>query len=274
MKPLAFGEFWYGQSPEKEIRRQGSFYPSCTGKCKPLLDFMLQGIEVDPNPLSELTRSFTVDDIAGRILFEDDTVIVVDKPSGLQSVPGREDEASLLVLLQRRSNSQPKPAKIYSCHRLDMDTSGVMVFAKTAEAQADIQLQFEHRETSKSYQAVLSASEADLSQKGTIELPLGLDYYDRPRQKVDFEEGKPARTDYEVLEKREDGTVLVRFIPHTGRTHQLRVHAAHPSGLGRPIKGDRLYGGTQHERLCLHAEMLSFRHPVTGDNMTFRSTIW
>ena len=275
LKPLALGEFWYGASPSREIRRQGCFYPSCTGKCGPLLAFMLEGLDVEDNPLEsdEVLRKFNggSDALGGaRIIFEDDAIIVVDKPSGMLAMPGRTLKVSLEERLKKALNTN----EIYSCHRLDMDTSGLMVYAKSPEAQAELRQQFERRMVKKSYLALLAPGETPpaAGTSGRIELPLALDYYDRPRQMVDFEDGKQAVTDYEVLEVRPDGTALVRFTPLTGRTHQLRVHAASPLGLGRPIVGDRLYGGGGSSRLCLHAATLSFIHPRTGERMYFESS--
>lgn len=267
LKPLAMGEFWYGASPEKEVRRHGCFYPSCTGKCGPLLAFMLQGLDVEPNPLEQDSPADAQD---FSILYEDDAVIVADKPSGMLAVPGRTLKVSLQERLQRRCGPG---ADIRACHRLDMDTSGLIVFAKGPENLAVLQQQFERRETGKSYIARLeprSEGQAPLPQSGRISLPLLLDFDDRPRQMVDFENGKQAVTDWELIEELPDGTALVRFTPLTGRTHQLRVHAAHPLGLGRPIVGDRLYGGGSG-RLCLHAAALSFTHPRTGQPMSFSS---
>lgn len=275
LKPLAMGEFWYGASPSREIRRQGCFYPSCTGKCGPLLAFMLEGLDVEDNPLEsdEVLRKFNggSDALGGaRIIFEDDAIVVVDKPSGMLAVPGR----TLKVSLEERLKKELDTSEIYSCHRLDMDTSGLMVYAKTVQVQTDLQQQFERHRVEKSYLALLAPGEATLTSgfRGRIELPLMLDYYDRPRQMVDFENGKQAVTDYEVLEVRPDGLALVRFTPLTGRTHQLRVHSASPLGLGRPIVGDRLYGGGGSSRLCLHAATLSFIHPHTGERMHFESS--
>ena len=276
LKPLAMGEFWYGESPAREIRRQGCFYPSCTGKCGPLLAYMLEGLEVEDNPLDsdEVLKRFNGgSDILGgaKIIFEDDTLIVVDKPSGMLAVPGR----TLKVSLEERLKKALDTSEIYSCHRLDMDTSGLMVYAKTLQAQAELRQQFERRLVEKSYLALLAPGEnaPAAGTTGRIELPLALDYYDRPRQMVDFESGRQAVTDYEILEVRPGGTVLVRFTPLTGRTHQLRVHAASPLGLGRPIAGDRLYGGdAAFPRLCLHAATLSFTHPRTGERMHFESS--
>lgn len=266
LKPIAMGEFWYGASPEKEVRRHGCFYPSCTGKCGPLLAFMLQGLDVEPNPLDADSPS---EDTDFQILYEDEDIIVADKPSGMLAVPGRTLKVSLQERLQRRCGPS---AEVRACHRLDMDTSGLIVFAKGADSLAILQQQFERREVSKSYVAQLSAAagQPPLPAGGRISLPLLLDFDDRPRQMVDFEEGKQAVTDWELLEECADGTALVRFTPLTGRTHQLRVHAAHPLGLGRPIVGDRLYGGGSG-RLRLHAATLSFTHPRTGQVLTFTS---
>lgn len=262
LKPLAMGEFWYGDSPAKEIRRQGCFYPSCTGKCGPLLSFMLEGLDVDPNPLDEEGSGAESADI----LYEDDDIIVADKPSGMLAVPGK----TLKVSLQERLQRERPGTSICSCHRLDMDTSGLMVFAKGVENQAVLQQQFEKRKVSKTYIARLEAADTGLAQSGRIILPLMLDYYDRPRQMVDFENGKQAVTDWELIRLLPDGRADVRFTPLTGRTHQLRVHSAHPQGLGRPIQGDRLYGGG-NGRLCLHAATLEFAHPRTGITMHFES---
>lgn len=268
MKPLAMGEFWYGASPSKEIRRQGCFYPSCTGKCGPLLSYMLQGLDVEPNPLDS-----DEPDKDESVIFEDDDIIVVEKPSGMLAVPGKTMKISLQEKLQKRAGNG---TIICSCHRLDMDTSGLMVFAKGVENQAVLQQEFETRRVSKTYIARLcppagnAVPDAITKREGRIILPLMLDYYDRPRQMVDFEQGKQAVTDWELLAELPDGRIDVRFKPLTGRTHQLRVHAAHPLGLDRPILGDRLYGGG-NGNLCLHAATLEFTHPRTRERMYFES---
>ena len=261
LRPLAMGEFWYGASPAAEVREQGRFYPSCAGKCGPLLSFMLEGLDVAPNPLD---REYTTDS-EPRILYEDPAILVVSKPAGMLSVPGRTQAKSLLEWLRERYG------EVHSCHRLDMDTSGVMVFARTAAAKSGIERQFAAREVVKTYRARLVASDRPFgrARRGTIALPLSLDYYDRPRQMVDPEHGKLAVTEYEVLGQLPDGEIDIRFTPRTGRSHQLRVHAAHAAGLGRPIKGDRLYGSPDGGRLFLHAETLAFRHPVTGETVRF-----
>lgn len=262
LRPLAMGEFWYGAPHRSEVREQGRFYPSCTGKCGPLLDYMMQGLEVDENPLD---RRYTAL-YEPRIIFADEEIIVADKPAGMLSVPGRTAAESLLGRLGGEFG------EVHSCHRLDMDTSGVMVFARSLQAKTEIERQFSGREVSKTYRARLSAGGHFRHRlSGTIALPLSSDYYDRPRQTVDFERGKPAITEYRVLEILPDGGIEVLFTPKTGRTHQLRVHAAHTLGLGRPIKGDRLYGSPDGGRLCLHAETISFRHPRSGEMLTFKA---
>lgn len=266
LKPLAMGEFWYGAAPSSEVREQGRFYPSCMGKCGPLLSWMMQGLDVEPNPLD---AGFACGK-EPEVIYEDDSLLVVDKPAGMLSVPGRVRAVSLLEWLQERFG------EVHSCHRLDMDTSGLMVFARSLDVKVDLERQFSDREVRKSYRARLvrpsGPGRRDLRKgaSGTVALPLSLDYYDRPRQLVDRVSGKVAVTHYEVLEVLPDGEIEVRFTPLTGRTHQLRVHAAHADGLGRPIKGDRLYGDANEGRLWLHAESLSFRHPVSGEMVSFQ----
>lgn len=262
MKPLAMGEFWYGASHSSEVREHGHFYPACFGKCGPLLSFMMEGLDVEPNPLDS--------EYEGRepaVLHADSSIIVVDKPAGMLSVPGRNGVGSLLDWLAERYG------EVHSCHRLDMDTSGIMVYARNIPCKAALEAQFAGREVSKTYRARLSAGSSPFrrSASGTIALPLSPDYYDRPRQIVDKSSGKPAISEYKVLEMLPDGEIDILFHPLTGRTHQLRVHAAHPSGLGRPIKGDLLYGGTPADRLYLHAESLGFTHPTSGEKLTFRT---
>ena len=259
LKPLCMGEFWYGASPGSgEVRQHGRFYPSCTGKCGPLLSWMLQGVDVEDNPLQATTGFDSI-----RILYEDDTLLAVNKPSGMLCAPGLTGTESLQEILEKDYG------KLYSCHRLDMDTSGVILYARTPQAQALIQRQFSQREVKKTYLAHLCAGTRPWKGKmrGTIALPLAPDWYDRPRQVVDKENGKQAITEFEILRIFPDGEMDVRFIPHTGRTHQLRVHAASPLGLGRPIKGDALYGDASKNRLQLHAESLSFKHPVSGETI-------
>ena len=269
LEPLAMGEFWYGASPDTAVRTHGHFYPSCTSKCGPLLGYMMKGLR---HPITGTTSLPTP---IGN-LFEDDSIIVVEKPSGMPSVPGLDGRNSLQELLTSQSN------EIHVVHRLDMDTSGVMVFAKTSEAAVNLRRQFEDHTVRKTYMAKVSATTDIPSGKGAIDLPLSPDYDERPRQKIDFRQGKPAYTEYEIIRNHEDGTADLLLYPHTGRTHQLRVHCAHHLGLGRPIVGDLLYGGysvfdnkaiepAHPSRLCLHALSITFRHPETGQELTFTS---
>lgn len=265
LKPRAMGEFWYGASPASEVREQGRFYPSCTGKCGPLLTWMMKGLEVDPNPLDEGFNKET----EPRVIYEDEAIIVADKPSGMLSVPGRTAAPSLLGWLQNRYG------EVHSCHRLDMDTSGIMVFARSMPYKVKLELEFAERQVHKTYRARLCSGNSPFkhARKGTIALPLMLDYYDRPRQIVDFENGKLAVTRYEILGTHPNGEIDVLFEPQTGRSHQLRVHSAHQKGLGRPIKGDRLYGDADGGRLFLHAESISFVHPLSGERVTFTAPL-
>ena len=271
LTPVAIGEFWYGASPVREVRRSGAFYPACTGKCGPLLSYMMQGLDVEPNPLESDAHWQLADPV---VRYEDDALIVAEKPAGMLAVPGR----PVPGVPPRRSLQEWLTdycgAPVFACHRLDMDTSGLMVFAKTPQAQAALQRQFENREVSKAYLARVSAEGDKPFQPGDrdkINLPLAPDWYDRPRQMADPENGRPAVTDYEVLRIEPSGEAFIRLIPYTGRTHQLRVHCAHPAGLGRPIVGDRLYGGPIADRLMLHAAWLSFRHPADGRRLSFSS---
>lgn len=256
LRPLAIGEFWYGNSPDSEIRRHGCFYPSCAGKCGPLLRFMLQGLDME-------NRDKTVPDV--RILHEDDSVIAVEKPAGMPAVPGKTGDKSLQEIL----------GGVFSVHRLDMDTSGVMIFAKTEKARKILADQFATRKVVKEYMALLEKPPADArnlqkGETGEIRLPLAPDYGDRPRQKADRIHGKEAVTLFTVEDIRENGETLVSFRPLTGRTHQLRVHSAHPDGLGRPIKGDYLYGSPGNSgRLCLHAASITLQHPDTGETVKY-----
>lgn len=267
LEPLEIGEFWYGRSPDGPVRGHGRFYPACSWKCGPILGFMLQGLDID-DPVNLCGEPL--------ILYQDEAIIVVDKPSGMPAVPGLDGLESLETWLRARFEGE-----IFQIHRLDQDTSGTMVFARSRRAQGMIQRQFEDREVEKTYLAVVDGHPA--VEAGTIDLPLAPDYEDKPRQKVDTVQGKRAVTDFRVLDGEEAravfglfglskaeafGCCAVEFCPHTGRSHQLRVHAAHPSGLGAPILGDTLYGSASRApRLCLHAATLSFTHPLTGERV-------
>lgn len=256
LRPLAMGEFWYGESPSTAVRTHGHFYPSCTSKCSPLLGFMTKGLEIEKGTQAAAEPI---------IVHEDSLLIAIDKPSGMPSVPGLDGRISAYEFLSRTQ------ADLHVIHRLDMDTSGILLFAKTAEAAVFMQRQFEEHTIQKTYRAKLSASasgkELKAGEKGEISLPLSPDYDERPRQKVDHIQGKTALTTYEVLSVSEDGTAEIIFHPHTGRTHQLRVHAAHTLGLGRPIVGDMLYGGSPASHLHLHAQSITFRHPASPSTL-------
>ncbi len=264
LKPVCMAEFWWGAPTKTEIRQHLNYYPACRGKCLPILTWMMQGLEVDPNP--ELLA-------CGRkeipVVFEDDILLVVNKPSGILSVPGRLEDYSVETVMQERYPG----AKV--AHRLDMSTSGLLIVAKNMEVYKLLQDQFVKHQVRKKYVARLSGGSgfsdessssgiyisSGFSSKGTISLPLRPDPMNRPRQVVDMEHGKRAVTEYEFL-----SDDLVALWPQTGRTHQLRMHCAHPEGLGRPIVGDELYG-TKGERLLLHAAEIWFEHPITKKAM-------
>lgn len=254
LRPVCMAEFWWGESPKSEIRHHGQFYPACRGKCKPILTWMLQGLDVDPNPEETGASHLTIE-----VIYQDTTLAVVNKPSGLLSVPGRMEDYSVATIAKERwPGSLP-------VHRLDMGTSGLMVIAKTKEAYVSLQEQFVKRTVKKRYIALVEGIVKE--PKGRITLPLIFDPMNRPRQMVDYQRGKSAVTEYEVLDAR-DGRTLLALYPHTGRTHQLRMHCAHPDGLGCPIVGDELYGH-KAERLCLHCDQIEIAHPVTGERMSF-----
>ena len=259
LKPLAMAEFWWGNSPKTEVRHHGYYYPSCKGKCEPILQHMLQGLKVDKNPLS--ANAHKKEEL--EIVFEDEWLVVVNKPSGMLSVPGKEEEADSVY--HRVKARYPEATGPMIVHRLDMATSGLLLVAKTKEAHQHLQEQFMNRSIKKRYVALLDRSELNglPAETGTINLPLCLNPLDRPRQMVSEEYGKPAVTEYRILNY-SDKYIRIAFYPLTGRTHQLRVHAAHHQGLNCPILGDELYG-KKADRLYLHAEYLEFRHPVYGD---------
>lgn len=257
-QPLAFAEFWWGASPKSEIRQHGQFYPSCHSKCQPILGHMLQGLNVDENPLEESWAK----DKPLDIIFEDDAMVVVNKPSGLLSVPGKTIKDSAYTRLQARYPDAEGPFVI---HRLDMATSGLLVFALTKRANKSLQKQFISRRVQKRYVALLSGEVSQLS--GDISLPMRGDPVDRPRQLVCFEHGKPAQTHWQLIENMEGKSKLYLY-PKTGRTHQLRVHCAHHLGLNLPIDGDGLYG-QKSTRLCLHAQRLEFDHPYSHQAVSF-----
>ena len=256
-RPVAMAEFWWGDSPKAEIRHHGHYYPACKGKCEPILGHMLQGLEVEENPLLEDNHRTTVLDI----IYEDDYLLIVNKPADMLSVPGKETVDSVYSRIRHLYPDATGPLVV---HRLDMATSGLLLIAKTKEVHQNLQAQFSNRSIKKRYTALLEGIVSD--EEGTIDLPLCLNPLDRPRQIVDKEHGKPAITRYRVLARTESQT-LVAFYPLTGRTHQLRVHSAHSLGLHCPIKGDELYG-SKADRLYLHAESLEFTHPVSKEKVT------
>ena len=325
LRPVCMAEFWWGESPASEIRHHLHYYPACRSKCLPILTHMLKGLDVAPNPLAQKRHS-----AEPRVLYADEYIMVVDKPAGMLSVPGKaesvrsefSDSANISVEeyfanLQLPTNSQFTTEQftigeadnsklktqnskfLKAAHRLDMDTSGLLVLARTEQAYVELQRQFASRETVKRYEAVLSGVPTQNSKLKTqnsstqpsgcleaISLPLIADINDRPRQRVDMEHGKPALTLYNIVEVRavdantavayttkkvDKGRTLIHLYPKTGRTHQLRVHCAHPLGLACPILGDPLYGIERADRMYLHAAELTFRHPVTGETMHFLS---
>ena len=283
LKPLCMAEFWWGPSPKSEIRHHGQFYPACRGKCKPVLTWMLQGLDVDPSPDEAGFPHLSVE-----VVWEDESMAVLNKPPGMLSIPGRTEDYSIATWAQERwPGSQP-------VHRLDMWTSGLILIAKTNEAYQSLQKQFTDHNVKKKYLAIVEGVPKE--EHGIIDLPLLCDPMNRPRQVVDFERGKRAITEYRVLPTpnpslREGsfntpavdniglqsnqtplpwggagGRCLLALWPHTGRTHQLRMHCAHEQGLGCPIMGDELYG-TKADRLYLQAQAISFVHPITGKKM-------
>ena len=315
LRPVCMAEFWWGESPVSEIRHHLHYYPACRSKCLPILTHMLKGLDVAPNPLAQKRHT-----AEPRVLYADEYILVVDKPAGMLSVPGKaDDSASVSVEEYFANNSKFKTQNskfLKAAHRLDMDTSGLLVLARTEQAYVELQRQFASRETVKRYEAVLSGvpkhttphstfhndvpkhitqnskfktQDSSTQSDGCLEaisLPLIADINDRPRQRVDMEHGKPALTLYNIVEvraadantavayttkKADKSLTLVHLYPKTGRTHQLRVHCAHPQGLACPILGDPLYGTERADRMYLHAAELTFRHPITGEPMHFLS---
>ena len=257
-KPLQMAMFWWGESPKEEIRHHLHFYPACNGKCKPILQWMLPAstFELAAVDLSIYNKVET--------LYEDREIAVIHKPEGLLSVPGKDAAQPSIYALMR--SKYPEATGPLIVHRLDMSTSGVMMIAKTEFAYHRLQKAFLNHQIQKKYVAIISGK--DIPEKGIISLPLMPDYLDRPRQIVDHEQGKEAITEYEVLEPVDDSHLRIALYPKTGRTHQLRVHCAHQEGLNAPILGDPLYGNEKAARLHLHAEEITFEHPLTGKKMT------
>jgi tRNA pseudouridine32 synthase/23S rRNA pseudouridine746 synthase len=260
IKPIAIAEFWWGVSPASEVRHHKNFYTACKSKCLPILGFMLQGLDI--NKKAEPIVNILTEGIP--VLFEDEHIVVIEKPQPFLSVPGKSIQLSVLELLRKKYPEATGPLLV---HRLDMSTSGIMMAAKSKEVHTHLQQQFENRTIKKKYIALL---DGQLNEpQGIIELPLRVDLDDRPRQLVCYEYGKKAITLWKVLEIK-NGKSRVELTPVTGRTHQLRVHCAHFSGLNIPIIGDDLYG-TASDRLYLHAQQIIFIHPVTGKKMIITS---
>ncbi len=258
-KILAMAEFWWGMSPKSEIRQHKNYYPACSGKCEPILNWMLDGIAQDENPLLVNTaHAKTLE-----ILYQDDVMAIVNKPNDLLSVPGKNIQDSVQTRIKQLIPSATGPIIV---HRLDMSTSGLMVIALTKRAHKQLQKQFIARTVTKRYVALLEGK-LTCTPKGEIALPLTGDFYNRPRQIVCEESGKPAHTTWELIEHIDNKTKLY-LSPKTGRTHQLRVHCAHPLGLNMPILGDDLYGN-KSTRLHLHAESISLSHPITKEEISF-----
>ena len=256
-KPIAMAEFWWGNSPKNEVRYHGYYYPACKGKCEPILRHMLQGLEVEANPMQQEAEQGNE---KLNIVYEDQWLLIINKPAGMLSVPGKERQTSIYDLARKAYPEADGPMIV---HRLDMATSGLLIIAKDKKTHQHLQAQFKNRSIRKKYIALLDGIVPE--DEGTIELSLCPNPLDRPRQMVDTQYGKPAITYYQVLE-RTDKYTRIALYPHTGRTHQLRVHAAHPSGLHCPIIGDELYG-KKDKRLYLHAESIEFTHPVNGQSM-------
>jgi tRNA pseudouridine32 synthase/23S rRNA pseudouridine746 synthase len=255
LKPVCMAEFWWGMSPDSEVRMHGNFYPSCKSKCEPILGHMLQGLDVDPNPIAAIHPAKELE-----IIYEDDWIVAINKSPEYLSVPGKNPQPNCLEDLKKRYPEADGPVLV---HRLDMSTSGIMLAAKTKLMHQRLQRQFVLRKVQKQYIAVLAG--ITTQGEGEIKLPLRVDLEDRPRQLVCYEHGSYAHTTYEVLEVA-NGETRIRLLPKTGRTHQLRVHAAHHLGLNCPIKGDDLYG-QKADRLHLHAAKLGFYHPHSNEWM-------
>lgn len=256
--PIALAEFWWGPSPKSEVRKHEHYYPSCQSKCLPILSHMLKGLDVEDDPLKKNPAENKEFDI----LYQDEAIVVVNKPADFLSVPGRHIKDSIFTRLQQQFPQAEGP---YVIHRLDMATSGILIFALTKRANRNLQKQFITRKVQKTYWARVKGALSTPS--GHIHLPLTADVYDSPRQKVCEEHGKAAHTEWHVIEQAVDSTLL-KLIPHTGRTHQLRVHCAHQRGLNCPIIGDDLYGQSA-QRLYLHAGKLELLHPYSHQPITF-----
>ncbi|ABZ77654.1 pseudouridine synthase [Shewanella halifaxensis HAW-EB4] len=258
LTPLAMAEFWWGASPKSEIKQHKNFYGSCQGKCQPILSHMLEGVEMDPNPL----LSNPAEGKSIEVLYQDEAMAVINKPAEFLSVPGKNVTDSVYA---RMKSMFPQATGPLIVHRLDMSTSGLMVIALTRDANKSLAQQFIARTVEKRYVAQVAG--VVQGEQGEISLPLRVDLDDRPRQLVCYKHGKHAHTLWQVKSRSEKHTMLYLY-PHTGRTHQLRVHCAHHDGLHLPIIGDDLYG-SKANRLHLHAQKLVLNHPVSKERLTF-----
>ena len=268
-RPLQMAMFWWGESPKEEIRHHLQFYPACNGKCKPILHWMLPDRVFD---------SKIAEKQALETLYEDDQLAVIYKPSGLLSVPGKDSSQPSVYSIMRKK--YPAAGSPLIVHRLDMATSGLMIIAKTDFAYHRLQKEFLHHRVQKKYIAIIGCKDQEAcdkiwdssiaSGKQKISLPLMPDYLDRPRQIVNHAQGKEAITEYEVLDRIDATHLRLALYPKTGRTHQLRVHCAHHEGLNAPILGDPLYGNEKASRLHLHAEEITFEHPLTGKEINIK----
>lgn len=257
--PIAFAEFWWGASPKSKVRKHMQFYPSCRSKCEPILGHMMEGLNVEPNPIKAIADYKA----PLEIVYEDDYLLLVNKPAEFLSVPGKYITASVLARMKRYLPNAKGPLLV---HRLDMSTSGLLLVAKNEKTHKNLQKQFIARTIKKRYVAVLDGEIS--TKKGLINLPLRVDLDNRPQQLVCYTHGKSAQTRYEIVSIN-NGKTRINFYPITGRTHQLRVHSAHVDGLHTPILGDDLYG-VKGSRLHLHAEELTFIHPVTQKVLTIK----
>ena len=247
LQPIAIAEFTC-------VKGEIQWHGACQSRCAAILDWMLQGIDVEENPLHRQEERTSLE-----VLYEDDSLIIVNKPAGMLSVPGKSSRLSALDIIKKM---RPDCASLTLCHRLDMQTSGVLVAAKSMAMYKIMQAMFlSHEKIEKTYIALLEGIHPfPVGTKGEISLPLSADYLNRPRQIVDKIGGKPAITRYEIIGEK-DGHTVVRLHPITGRTHQLRVHCAHPEGLNMPIFGDDLYGH-HASRLFLHAKSIKIEDPL------------
>lgn len=258
LKPLAMAEFWWGKASANQDKISGEFYGACTERCQPLMGFLLSGLSTAVLASNPLTVT---------ILYQDEWLIAVDKPAGLLSVPGRYRDRQDSV--QSRLRSLFSNETLTAIHRLDQETSGILLVARDVQTCRSLSQQFQQRQVHKVYEAILAGRMTQ--DEGVIELPLWGNPSDRPRRTVDWQQGKPAVTKFRVLASASDFT-RIEFFPITGRNHQLRVHAADPAGLGVPILGDRLYGCQSNaQRLHLHAREITIQHPHTQQPLHLQS---